>query len=325
MDSYASRKESTLKNLALIVVREWRLVLIAVSICLLLSLVVLRGLRPTYDAEMIVAPASDNSLGAGLSASLGQLSSLASVAGLRLPDSENVTPFAKFVELTQSDELADRLEKKYGFLKYFFSSQWDWQKNDWREPSGPVFQIRSALYALIDQPVVTHPTSFDLGKILKDRVSVDVVARSGMRRVSFSYRDPWLAKALLKAIYDETDAILKDDAQNRSVRQIAFLKDRLRTVTVAEERVALANLLLQQEQQAMLTQSGLAYSAHLIERPTVSERPSSPKPLQVILLFLLFGLAAGAAVAIVRAAFFAPSQPFAAGLKFRLGPTAAKS
>ena len=296
--------ESSLKGIARTLLREWRIVAIVVVLVELLALVFLRFTTPVYSAEMVVAPASDNSLGAGLSASLTQLSGLASVAGIRIPDSEGVTPYTKFIELTQSDELADLIEKKYGLLKYLYSAQWDWQKHEWRESLSPLSAIQSMLFAAIDKPFTTYPTADSLAKLLKEEVSVDTVPRTGMRRISFVYKDRWFAKFLLNAIYQEADEILRNDARDRAQRQIAFLRDRLQVVTITEERAALSNLLLQQEQQEMLANSGLAYSAHLVEAPFVSEIPVSPRPVQVLAVALVIGLLTGTGLAMLRAVHF---------------------
>jgi uncharacterized protein involved in exopolysaccharide biosynthesis len=308
MDSYMAM-ESSFGSIARTILREWRIVATVCVVFELLALVFLRFATPVYSAEMVVAPASDNSLGSSLGTSLGQLSGLASVAGIRLPDNENVTPYSKFVELTQSDELADRIERKYGLLKYLYSSRWDWQKHQWKEAVGPVSAVRSALFVALDKPVLPYPTSANLAKLLKERVSVDIVGRTGMRRISFVDEHRWFAKFLLNAIYQEADEILRDDALNRAHRQIGFLRNRLEVVTIAEERAALSNLLLQQEQQEMLANSGLAYSAHLVEPPFASEIPVWPRPVQFLAVAFVLGLIAGAGAAFMRVAKF-PREHF---------------
>ena len=251
---------------------------------------------------MVVAPAVDNTMASNLGSQLGQFSGLASAAGIRLPDSETVTPFSKFIELIQSEPLADRLQKKYNFLRFFYPGRWDWQANRWRQPSGMFFLVKQSLYEVLGAAPLPNPTAFDLAKLLQTRLTIDLVPKTGMRRISFSSKDPQIALWLLKAIYHEADEMLREDAQERSARQIAYLQQKLQTVTVTEERTALSNLLVVQEQQAMLSQSGLAFSAHLVEQPYVSDRPSSPERSLVLFTALVIGALGGALLALLIAA-----------------------
>lgn len=296
--------------IALVVIRNWRIALLSVIVAVLLALFYLRVTAPSYDAEMVVAPATDNNLTPNLGSSLGGISGLASAAGIRLPDSETVTPFAKFIELTQSEALADRIQKKYNFLKFFNRGRWDWSANQWRPATGILSQMQQIMAAVTGVQKPTNPTSFDLAKILQERLTIEIIPKTGMRRIGFSDRDPKIAVFFLTVIHNEADEMLREDAQSRSNRQIAYLRERLQTVTVNEERTALSNLLEVQEQQAMLSESGLAFAAHLVEPPMVSDRPTSPKPSVVLLSAIVLGTFVGALLAIARMALTNAQGPW---------------
>lgn len=105
---------------------------------------------------------------------------------------------------------------------------------------------------------------------------------------------------LLRRIDASVDGLLRHRALVRSNEAIEFLDDRLRTVQLAEQRTAIADLLANQLQIRMSATSSQPFAAEVFERPAASFRPTSPLLSRTFALAALCGLALGIVWALSR-------------------------
>ena len=97
--------EITLRDLF---IRVWRgkwIVLATMVAAVGLIVLWMKISTPLYTASMVVAPAGEASA-SGMADRLSQFQGLASLAGIKLPGSEQVTPFTQFTELVTSVTVA---------------------------------------------------------------------------------------------------------------------------------------------------------------------------------------------------------------------------
>ena len=94
----------------------------------------------------------------------------------------------------------------------------------------------------------------------------------------------------LTALNVAADRHLKTVTLARASEFARYLDARLATVVVAEHRVALTSMLSDQENQIMLASSNSPYAADLVEAPTSSLAPTSPRAIIVLVASLLFNL-----------------------------------
>jgi uncharacterized protein involved in exopolysaccharide biosynthesis len=85
----------------------------------------------------------------------------------------------------------------------------------------------------------------------------------------------------------------------RADNSIAYLSEKLKTVSVAEQRVALTATLSDQEKMRMMASSDAPYAADPIGPPTASFKPTSPLPTVVIVGSFVIGTLIGIVAAML--------------------------
>ncbi len=281
-------QEISVRDLLLKIWRgKW--IVIAVSVVIVALVVTwMKITSPLYSASMVIAPAQGASDG-GLSGALSRFGGLASLAGVDLPTDNAVSPFTEFTELITSSTLAQRLQERHGALQKVFEDSWDPEAGAWLPPAGPVAAIKGWIYDFFGMPAWSEPSAISLAEFLEEEIKIAEVQETGMMSVWFRHEDPQFALQLLRWIHEEGDAQIREHAKERTSRQIAYVEEKLRTVTTIEHRQLLVELLSSQEQRMMMIEVDLPYAARIIEAPRVTDQPIFPKPP----LFLAVGIVSG--------------------------------
>ena len=294
------RDEITVRDM---LVTGWRSkwIVVAVAVAVVASVTAwMKFSAAKYTATMVVAPATDAGRG-GLSGVLSQYSGLASLAGIDLPTGETVSPFVEFTELLTSVTIAERLQTKHDVMQSVFDRYWDATNKRWVAPSDPVARLKGIVRDFFDMPPWIPPSTTALAEYLARKVSVSQVANTGMQRVEFVHKNPAFAVQLLKWMIEEGDSLIRQEAYERTSRQIKYIENKLETVVVAEHRQSLVQLLSDQEQQMMMIQVDLPYAARLVVPPNVPDDPDFPNPRLFLPLSVIGGLLLGIGLVVVIA------------------------
>ena len=165
------------------------------------------------------------------------------------------------------------------------------------------------MHAFFDLPVWTPPSVNLLAVYLEKELKISDVPLTGMRRIVYRHEDPAFAVQLLRWMHEEADGLIREEAQDRTTRQIKYIEEKLATVFVAEHRLSLTQLLSEQEKQMMMIQVDLPFAARMIEPPTVSDRPTSPNPIINIALGIIGGGILGVFIVLLAGALRGGSNP----------------
>lgn len=254
----------------------------------------MRVSSPLYTATMLVAPAASAGSG-GLTGAASRYASLAALAGIDLPSDEIVTPFTEFTETIVSHVVAEQLHRKYKLLPKIFKAGWEWnaEAGEWSPRGGLAATVKGWIRAPFDLPPVAPPTATALATYLKKQLSISTVGTTGMRRIEFQHKDPEFAVRLLQWLHLEGDALIRKKAAARASRQIAYIEQKLRTVTSADHRRSLLQLLLDQEREMMMIQVDLPFAARVISAPAASDNPTFPRVVLLGALGILSGFILG--------------------------------
>ena len=120
--------------------------------------------------------------------------------------------------------------------------------------NSPMATAKGWLYGFFDLPVWTPPSAKGLTEYLEDELGIFEIAKTGMRRITFRHEDPEFAVQLVRWIHEESDEVIREEAQERTRRQIEYIERKLATVRITEHRQSLTLLLSDQEKQMMMTQ-----------------------------------------------------------------------
>lgn len=250
----------------------------------------------TYTATLKVVPAQSN-----LQESNGNLAGLASLAGLSLAAS-SAPPFQVYQRAVQERVVADALMGNASIVRRAFAHRWDSRAGRWKTEKGPAGATVDAVKSLIGLPVypLGPPDGEDLLRFINARSELTVDPRSSMGTLSFEHQDPRFARDILKAIHVEADGYLRRRVLEQTTEHIRYLEGVLRTLTIAEHRSALAQVLSDQEKLLMTARARGAFAADPFGQITVSSRPTSPSPVLALIAGVVFGLLTGAVIVLVR-------------------------
>ncbi len=244
---------------------------------------------PSYTAEMTVAP---NRMVAGAEGNGGGLSSL---IGLQGPID---TQFELYLSTRKSHLLAERMMAMPGVPQRIFSAFWDPEAKEWRPSSGLIPRMKRAINGALGFTPWAPPNAGDLSEYLSTAFTVESNRRTLITKITFSDADPDFAKWLTLIVHDQAEAILREQAQQRTRIMIAHAVHELQIVTVAEQRLALIQLLSQQEKQLMMIDKNLPYASVVVDPPSADRPDNAPRPLRNIFVALvLVTILAAAALA----------------------------
>ena len=290
--------------------KRWWLVAGCVVTALVVAIVYLAVVPYRYAVQMRVAPVAGTGSD-GLSGKLSQFGGLAAAAGVALPETGGSASFRLYVEALHSHDVADIMAHDAGLMHRIFYREWDPARHRWIPPAGTVHDLATTIKSALRLPVLPWepPGAARLAAWLNEQIIIDQNVKTPVVTVSMFGADPALAIDVLTRLGGTVDELLRQRALIRTDDYIRYLAARLPTISLAEQRVAVAQALGEQERLKMVASSGQPYAAEVFEHPAASERPVTPNVGKTIVVALVLGLAAGIAFALLRGPRRGPVAP----------------
>lgn len=285
----------TQRELAIALTRGWWLIFLCVLAAVLCAINYLHSATFRYETTMEVTPAQTSGADA---ARLSAAGGLATLAGLALPNSQGTSDFQLYLDALLSRTMADELAKDPGLMHKLFPSEWDEATQSWHEPPPPTGwpAIEMSIQDYLGYPSVPwhQPDGESLYGFINYYVKIQQDPRKTYKAdIIMTYPDRKFAVQFLNLLHQTADDLLRQKTIQRTKAYIAYLSNTLSKTTIAEQRVAIAQSLSEQEKSAMVAQSGSAYAADLFVRPWANSYPVSPAPAKTLLIFAAVGAFVG--------------------------------
>lgn len=280
-----------------IILARWPVIVAALAALVLAAVIYLRTTTYEYTATLraTAAPSSLNEP-SGMDR-LGGLASLAGIPG----SSTTATPFKLYLEGFYAREVADRLSRDRSLMRTVFAREWDGATRGWREPTSFTSGLKRGVYNIlgIPRPAWKPPSGARLQEYIAEEVVVTESVKTPLVTVTFNAVDSQFAVRFLQQLDQTTDNYLREQAARRTRGNIAYLSDKLRVVTLAEQRQALFSALSDQERELMLANSAEPYAAQPFGAVTSSLIPTKPRPALLLVGAVVAGLLIGVTLALV--------------------------
>jgi hypothetical protein len=276
--------------------RGWWLIFLCVLAAVLGAINYLHSAPFRYEMTMEVTPAQSSGADASR---LNALGGLASLAGITLPNTQGGgSDFQLYLDTLLSRTIADELAKDPALMHKLFANQWDEATQSWHEPPPPTGwpAIEMSIQDHLGYPLVPwhQPDGESLYGFINYYVKVQQDPRKTYKAdIIMTYPDPKFAVQFLNLLHETADNMLRQKTIQRTKAYIAYLTNTLTKTTIAEQRVAIAQALSEQEKSAMVAQSGSAYAADLFVRPWANSYPVSPAPTKTLLTAAAVGAFVG--------------------------------
>jgi uncharacterized protein involved in exopolysaccharide biosynthesis len=255
---------------------RWWLLLGAI-VGVLLALTYQLVATPRYTASVVLAPA--NTRQERSSTGLGGLSGLAGLAGGKLGGAEKVTSLERFKFLLTSNRLAQWQIQRRHVLFTLYPAQWDAVRRRWKPPTGFLATAIGAFKTLFGIPAWSPPDQFAVQSTYTKNLRQSKVGDTELVRVTYEDTDARRATMILKSIVDDCNEIVRQDSIEHARAEAAYIRQRLRLETLQEYRSTLLLILEEEEQSLMLASTNLPFVAETVENYSVSNVPTSKKPL----------------------------------------------
>ena len=241
-----------------------------------------------YQASVLLAPAQQES--GGLSASLGQLSGLASLAGISLGEGDGSEP-----------QMAQEIIRSRSFIEGFIAENnlavevfavdgWDAQTNQ--------LLIDADLYDTDSGQWVRNPPSgklpkpsgWELYEAFLDRFSVSQDKKTGMINLSVEYYSPIVAKQWADKLVAAINAHMQTRKLQQVNRNIKYLQAQVEKTAIAEMREVFYTIVEEQIKNKMLAEASPEYVFETVSTAMVPEEKSQPKRPLICILGTLLGI-----------------------------------
>ncbi len=277
---------------------RWWLVLGVTLGALVAAVVYLRTADYLYTAELHVYAAPSS---AGSSPGASSLNSLAAIAGLGGAPVESATPFRLYLDGVRAREVAERLARDRELMRGIFAGEWDPVSRGWREHHGVLGGIKRFTWNILGLRYQSWhvPDAARLADYIAENVNVIQNVKTPIVAITLDHPDPRFAVRFLTSLGAATDQFLREKQQERTRSNIEYLSEKLREVTLVEQRAALFAALSEQERQGMLANSQAPYAANPFGAATASTSPTKPRQIPLLIAGLVGGLILGSALALL--------------------------
>ena len=257
--------------------RQWLWVLAAVVVTTTCAVGISLVLTPIYRAEVLLAPVPEENT-ASLSALTGQLSGLASIAGLGLPDGSRRKDHG--LAILQSRSFTREFIEREGLVETLLG-----------EASGGARRGEESDTAAMQDAI----RRFD-----RDVRFVDEDKSTGLVRLMIQWKDPGTAAEWANRLVVRLNERMQSESVDEAARSIKYLEGELAKTASVEVRASIYRLIEGQMKLAMAANARPAYAFKVIDPATPPDRPVSPKALLLAVVAAVVGTAIGAIVALLR-------------------------
>ena len=207
-----------------------------------------------YKATALLAPAQSG--GGGLSAALGQLGGLASLAGVSLDAGES-----------SESQIAQEIMRSWSFVESFIVNNnlevAVYAAKGWSKGSGElkiddnVYDVAGQVWLLKDEETdaLVPPTSWELFTRFSEMLSVSEDRKSGLVSVSIEYYSPKMAKEWLDLYVAAINAHMQARQVLKVTNNISYLEDQISKTPIAEMREVFYTIVEEQTKNKMVAEA----------------------------------------------------------------------
>ncbi len=266
-------------------------IIVITAIFAIASVIYALSIPDEYKSTALLAPASSGS-SSSLSKLAGQFGGLASLAGINLGGGATEDKTVVAMEII----------KTWGFLETFIKENnlevEAFAAKGWNRANNQLL-IDPELYAESTQQWVrkfdaakgkqAEPSSWELFKCIKDKISINQDKASGLIRLSIEHYSPVIAKQWVDKLIKAINRHIQKQDREEAVKSIAYLNTKIKETNIADMQSVFYQLIEEQTKTLMLTEVSDEYVFKTLSEAKVAEENSKPKRALIVVLGILLG------------------------------------
>lgn len=274
----------SLADVASTIARRWKLFACCCVLAGAAATVVAFKTVPVYRADAIVAAATEENTGAGLSALASQI---APIAGIDLGAVGGHSSENAWIATLNSNQMLRRFLDEQTSLQELFPGRWDPATKAWKR-------------GLLGRS--QEPTQNDGILLIKRKLlSIDPDSRTKLITISFEWRDPEAVARWTNRLVEMTNSAIRQDVIKESQRSIDYLEGELGKTNAVERRQIIYRLIESRTREIMMANGRPEYAFSVIDpaiKPDVNRYVWPNRPL-IIVLGLIIGAFAGICACVI--------------------------
>lgn len=240
-----------------------------------------------YQASIVLAPAQQES--GGLSASLGQLGGLASLAGINIGEGGGSEPQLAQEILLSRSFIETFIAENNLAVEVFAVDGWD-AESDQLSIDADLYDTDSGEW--VRNPPsgkLPEPSGWELYEEFLERYSVSQDKKTGMVTLSVEYYSPIMAKEWADKLVAAINAHMQARKLQQVNRNIKYLEAQIEKTAIADMREVFYTIIEEQIKSQMLAEASPEYVFETVSPAMVPEEESKPKRALICILGTLLG------------------------------------
>ena len=302
LQSPYSDDEIHLKGLFLVLWSEKFLIAAVMAVFAISSVIYALSIPNQYKATALLAPAQSD--GGGLSSALGQLSGLASLAGVSIGEGSS-----------SESQIAQEVMRSWSFVESFIGEHKleveviaadGWSKSSGElQIDGDIYDVDKQIWLLEDdeKEELRPPTSWELFERFSEMLSISQDKQSGLVSVSIEYYSPQMAKEWLDLYIAAINEYMQERQVAKVSNNISYLEAQIAKTSIAEMREVFYTIIEEQTKKKMVAEASPDYAFIPVSQVMVPETKSRPSRAAICILGTIIGVIIGLVAAFVRRFF----------------------
>lgn len=241
-----------------------------------------------YQSKAILVPVNSSS---GISAAMKSYGSLAGLAGINLPASNDESNTTKAIKKLGSLSFFEKNVMPNIFLPNLMAlKSWDISnnkiiyKNDIYLLESNTW-VRDYIY-----PYKQIPSAQESFRVFKSKhFSISEDVKTGFITLSINHQSPFIAKKWTELLVNEINSFYRQQDKLESEKTLIYLNNQIAKTNLTEIKQVIAQLLQQETQKLALVEAKQFYVFDYIDPPAVMEKKSEPKRAIICFIFAICG------------------------------------
>ncbi len=280
---------------------KW-IVIAITSVFTLVAILYALNLPNQYKSTALLAPASSSS-SSSLSKLAGQFGGLASLAGINLGSGGGEDKTVVAMEIIKTWGFLETFIKENRIEAEVFATQgWERSTNQLiYDPS--LYDVKNSKWVRDFEPSKgqkAEPSSWELYKKLKDRISVSQDKKSGLINLSVEYFSPAVAKEWTDKLVKAINSHIQKQDREEAIKSIEYLNAKIKETNVADMQTVFYQLIEEQTKTLMLAEVSEEYVFKTLSEAKIAEEKAKPKRALIAILGFMLGGMLSVLIVVIR-------------------------
>lgn len=276
--------EINVREIVHIVIKKKLIIFISTLIIAISSALYSLSIPNMFTSEALLMPSRND-----ISANMRNYSSLANIAGIRIPESNNENLDIEAIARIKSFDFFKEHFLPYIKLQDFIAVRNFDAENNQVVYDKDIFDAESSSWTGEGNDIKSKFTEQDAYKRYKSILFMYQDTRTRFIEISIDHKSPFIAKSWLEIIIKNINLSMREENAKTAAEYTEFLKNLSAQNNPKEIEDAISKLLESQLQKLMLSSANKNYVFKTIDSPLAPEMKSSPRRSLIVILSTLFG------------------------------------